>query len=178
MTCVSIVCGIVIVSCAIAPAAAHGQRLTERGVGSRVRIDTADGALVTGTVVSVDADTARIASGHATSALAVTRSRIVSYEVSAGRERARGAKRGTLIGGGIGLAVIALSLRRDTTTVDRQASDLGIAIPAAAIVTLLGAGLGAALAPERWESPSGVTAGLRFISCRGRCVGVGYRRSF
>jgi molybdopterin-binding protein len=108
MRCVSIAIGIVLMSGAIAPAAAGGQRLTERLIGSRVRIDTADGVLVTGTVVSVEADTVRLETGRASIALAVLRSRVISLEVSAGRDQARGAKRGALIGGGVGLAVMAL----------------------------------------------------------------------
>lgn len=157
------------------PPAVHGQRLADALVGTRVRLDIAEGAMVIGTVVSLDADSVRIETSTAGQVRAILRSNVIGYEVSAGRDRRHGSKRGALIGGAAGLALLAASLRGDTATVNRQPSRLELVVPVAAGLTLLGAGIGAALAPERWESPARVTSRLRLTPCSARCVALGFR---
>jgi hypothetical protein len=158
--------------------AAYGQRFPDALVGTRVRIETAAGSRVTGTVVSVDADTVRLVSNRtAGSPLALPRATVVSYEVSSGREVGRGARRGALVGGALGIAVIVASLRNDTMTVNRPSIDLRRSVPVSLGLVALGAGLGAALAPEQWESATRIAARarVRIGACPGRCVALGYR---
>jgi hypothetical protein len=159
------------------PRVAHGQRITDALIGSRVRLDTASGSLVTGTLMSIDADTIRLANSGAGTMVAVPRARVISFDVSAGHERGRGARRGALAGGAVGLVVIAASLRNDTTTVNRQPSDLRLAVPVGLGLVALGAGIGAALAPERWAATSRVAARarLRLTPCLGECLAFRYR---
>jgi hypothetical protein len=106
------------------PRSAHGQRPADALLGARVRLEMASGQLVTGTVVGVEADSVRLVSHATAPGVTVQRASIVAYEVSAGRERGRGAKRGALIGGVLGLGVLVASLSSDTATVNRQPSRL------------------------------------------------------
>jgi hypothetical protein len=155
---------------------ARSQRVTDPLIGSRVRLDTASGSRVLGTLVSIDADTLRLAGSGAGATIAVPRALVISFEVSAGRERGRGARRGAIAGGAVGLALIVASLRNDTVTVNRQSSDLHVAVPVAIGLVALGAGIGAAVAPERWESPGRVSARarLRLAACHGECLAFRY----
>jgi hypothetical protein len=153
---------------------AHGQRFTDALVGSRVRLDLAAGSLITGTVVGLEADTIRLMPSGVGTAVAVARTNVLSYELSAGRARARGARRGAIVGGALGLAVLVASLRSDTATINRRPSDLGVAVPLSVGLVALGAGIGAAAAPERWESPTRISLNerTRFIACPGQCVAL------
>lgn len=157
--------------------AAHGQRITDGLIGSRVRLDTASGSLVTGTLMSIDADTIRLERSGAGAIVAVPRARVISFDVSAGREHGRGARRGALAGGAVGLVLIVASLRNDTATVNRQASDLRLAVPVGLGLVALGAGIGAASAPERWEPTGRVSARarLRLTPCPGECLAFRFR---
>jgi hypothetical protein len=160
------------VSC---PHRAPGQRVTEALVGSRVRLETTNGAQAIGTIVSVDADSIRLESNRQNSPISLPRADVLSYDVSAGRERGRGAKRGAIVGGGLGLALVVASLRNDTATVHRRDSDLRQSVPIAVGITALGAGIGAALAPERWEPGRRTAARIRLVSCPRQCVALRYR---
>jgi hypothetical protein len=155
----------------------EGQRPSDAVLGARVRLETASGRLVTGTIVGVDADTIRLVSHASAPGIAVPRATIVGYEVSGGRERAWGAKRGALVGGALGLAVLTATLVRDTATVNRPPNDVGRAVAFSASLVAVGAALGAAFAPERWESARGLLARARVwgTPCPGRCVALRYR---
>jgi hypothetical protein len=160
-----------------APQTMRGQRPGDATLGVRVRLETASGRRVTGTVVGVDADSIRVVTHSTAPGIAVPRATIIGYEVSVGREHARGAKRGALAGGALGLAVMAASLNRDTATVDRQPADLRRAVAFGASLVAAGAAIGATFAPERWESVGGVVARARMRAslCPGRCMALGYR---
>lgn len=154
---------------------AHAQRMTEAVVGSRVRLDTTDGALLTGTVVSVDSDSVRVSTHSSGAVVALPLSRVLSYDVSRGRERGRGAKRGALAGGAVGLALVVSSLRGDTVDAKGRRDDRRLAVPIAIGLTALGAAIGAALAPERWEVPAWRHARLSVVACRTQCLAIRYR---
>ncbi len=101
---------------------ANVQRFTDALIASRVRLDTADGTLVTATRVSVDEDSIRLAPSSVGGTQSLPRAKVFSYEVSAGRERARGAKRAAIVGGALGLALDAGGSLRPALA-NRQSSD-------------------------------------------------------
>ena len=151
------------------------QRVTDALIGSRVRLEITSGAQVIGTIVALESDTIRVASRNA--AVAVPRNSVMSYDVSLGRERGRGARRGALAGGALGFAVVVASLGRDTATVNRQPSDLRAAVPIGIGLLALGAAIGSALAPEQWDAARSVASAFRVRAgtCPEPCVAVRYR---
>ncbi len=159
----------------IAVCDADTQRLTDAVVGTRVRLDTTDGALVIGTIVSVDPDSVRVSTNAIGTILSLPLSRVVSYELSLGRNRARGAKRGAAVGGALGVALIVSTLRGDTVSVNRQRDDRHLAVPIAIGLTAVGAAIGAAIAPERWEPPARLHSRLSVNTCRLQCLALRYR---
>lgn len=146
----------------------HGQ-VAEPGVpplGARVRLESQDGSHVVGTVQAIDADTIRIYRGReydpAVPLHAVPLRAVRSYTVSMGRDRGRGARNGALIGGGLGLALVAYAGYQDAAADDAVIVPGSlVAVPVALGLTGIGALLGARLAPDRWSSPVKLGLGSR-----------------
>lgn len=155
----------------------HGQA-AEPGVpplGARVRLEIRDGSHVVGTVQAIDADTIRLYRGREydpAAPLHVLPLRTVrSYAVSMGRARGRGARNGALVGGGLGLAVVAYAGYQDATANDIViVPGTLVAVPIALGLTGIGALLGAQLAPDRWSSP----VELRIGSRESGSLGIGF----
>jgi hypothetical protein len=124
-------------------------------IGERVRLEIADSARrITGTVVARQGDTVAINPRGAATNILVAAKSIDRYEVSAGRERGRGARRGALVGGALAIGLITV-VAIDAANHPQQ--DVMIpwqiaVLPPAVVITGLGAGVGAIVAPERWET--------------------------
>lgn len=121
--------------------------------GDRVRVTTADGATVTGRASGVDSASLTLTVSHRNTIAVVPRDAIATAFVSTGRDRAKGALRGTLVGLALG-TWLAIDLARES---DHRGDDpfallqaVAIAVPVALTVGI-GALTGFALAPERWQ---------------------------
>ena len=122
--------------------------------GTRVRVlDRAGGTPFTGNVQRLTFDTLGVAVGGGAALVQLPTSRLVSLEISEGRERLRWAVKGAGIGLLAGGLIGAASMRDDTSAV----GDLG-ALAGFFAGGVLGAGFGAVggaiLAPERWRRVS------------------------
>jgi hypothetical protein len=126
--------------------------------GARVRVETASGSHVVGTVRSIEGDTIRLRVGRryetALPLLALSVADVRGYSVSLGRDRPRGARNGALVGGGLGLGLVAFAAYTDAhASGDAMIPGTLYAVPAALLLTGVGALLGVAAAPEGWSAP-------------------------
>jgi hypothetical protein len=122
-------------------------------IGIPLRMETVTGERLVGYVVATRADTVRLAllDGRA---LAMPVAALHSYAIR-GTDRWQGARRGALVGGLIGASALGLTLWADFhATGDGPHIPVSIFVaPYAAGVTVLGAGVGALFARERWSRP-------------------------
>jgi len=147
---------------------AHAQGVPGPAIGDRVRLEIADSVRrVTGTVAAHRGDTITVET-HGEFRL-VNIGSIERYELSVGRDRPRGARRGALVGGALGLALLVGAAIEDAhSTKDVLVPGVVLVAPLAVGITALGAGVGAIAAPERWETrwarsarrPSALRVGL------------------
>ena len=144
-----------------APASALGAQPTAALgplIGERVRFELREGPRADGIVQVVDADTIRLRPHWRRDSTALLRAlplaEVRSYRVAMGRDRWRGARRGSAIGGLIGLALVGAALHVDRTN-DREyiIPVTVLAVPAAVILSGVGAGVGAIVAAPRWSAP-------------------------
>jgi hypothetical protein len=145
------------------PATARAQ-VTLPTVGERVRMQLRGGERVTGVVRSLAGDTLDLLTGRADWRIA--RAEIEQLEVSMGRDRGRGAAWGALAGGILGAGLIIVGLVADSHPNDATFPSTALTLPAAAITTTLGAGIGFLLGPEQWGPPTNIGVDLRPSSRR------------
>jgi hypothetical protein len=136
------------------PLAARAQSPVPRpATGQRIRVERLDGPRLTGNVVAWSADTVGIEAHGTRRVTLVPVASIVRYEVSVGRDRRRGALRGLIVGSVVGASVMVA-----VTSADRNnsyAPPMAVVVPIGAVLFgATGAGLGALIGTERWESPS------------------------
>jgi hypothetical protein len=126
--------------------------------GARVRI-TAPGIVAgryVGTVLSRSGDTVTVGSPNSLP-LALPTSRIASLEISRGKSRSEGAKRGIRWGAPIGLALGLLTIGFSDACYDcvNRSDDVGSRVAWVGVNgasgALWGAGIGALIGRERWE---------------------------
>ena len=131
----------------------------ELAPGTRVRLETPNSTLVTGVVAAYlgDSVSLRVDRSDVTETYAVSSLR--SYARSLGVDRWRGARRGALISGGIGLLATALVLREDLKPNDNIIPGTLVVAPAAILFTLLGTGVGALSAREQWSMVQRLSVG-------------------
>ena len=143
---------------AIACSAASNEVLAQaaRGIapGARIRVETSNGDLVMGRVAMVRGDSLWLRAVRTDSLTVYSGASVRQYEISLGKDRWRGARRGAAITGAISLIAVGLVLRDDlTTTSDIMIPSTLFAAPLGLAFTLLGTGAGALIAGERWSKP-------------------------
>jgi hypothetical protein len=123
-------------------------------VGSRVRVvDRVGGAPFLGTVQRLTVDTLGVAVGGGAALVQLPTSRLVSLEISDGRERAGWAMRGAGIGLVAGGLIGAASLRDDPPAPGDLSALAGF-FAGGVLGAGFGAVVGAIIAPERWHRVS------------------------
>ena len=168
---------VVAFACATVGHAAFAQSLGGVPPNTRIRVETANGNLETGRVVTMRRDSIWLQVDRVDSVAAYPIAGLRTYAVSLGTPRGHGARRGALISGALGLVAVGLSLHADLTTRDDIIipGTLFVA-PAALLFTLVGPGLGAVLVEERWATTESVRVGL--ISGGGRRFAFAYHVMF
>lgn len=139
----------------VAPATPALAQLTEVAPGARVRIQ-APGIVAgryEGTVIARTRDSLTLASS-ATPPVTIAAARITSLEISRGSSRTDGAMRGLAwsVPIGVGLGLAFLPGLHDCTTCGNKPSDVGVVLQMAIGSAMWGAGIGAIVGRERWES--------------------------
>ncbi len=98
---------------------------------------------------------------------------VVTYRISNGRDRWRGARRGAVVGALLGIAFVAYAVREDMTSDAIMVSGTAVAVPAAVMFTGVSAGIGAKIAaPDRWSAPAPLRLGV-VSPAPGRVVRLG-----
>lgn len=152
---------VVAFACVTVSRAVFAQSLGGVPANTRIRVETANGNLETGRVVTMRCDSIWLQVDRVDSVAAYPVAELRAYAVSLGTPRGHGARRGALISGALGLVAVGLSLHADLTTRDdiMIPGTLFVA-PAALLFTLVGTGLGAVLVEERWATTQSVRVGL------------------
>jgi hypothetical protein len=121
------------------------------GTEMRVRLDES-GAVVKGRLAWVRGDSIALQRHPNSEEIRVGISALQSYTLRGRRSRAAGAKRGALIGGGFGLALLATSLSYDLTSeAETNVPSTLYVAPIAVGTTLLGTGIGALIGRKPWQ---------------------------
>jgi hypothetical protein len=135
----------------LAAAPLRGQASPRLEVGDRVRLETRDGVRIVGTVTSLGRDTIRLRGDRMGATATLPLASVHGYQIPDGRDRWRGARIGALVGAAAGAGLVALALHVDATADgDIMIPATFFAAPAALGLVLVGTGVGAAAAPERW----------------------------
>ena len=143
---------------------------------ARIRVETTNGNLEIGRVAVVRGDSLWLRIDRADTVAAYSAAQLRAFEISRGASHWRGARRGALIGGALGLIAVGVSLHADLTTREDVIIPSTVYIaPAALLLTLAGAGLGAVVVEERWGAPATVRIG---VGVSGRGVGIAYHVRF
>ena len=162
----------------LATVPAIAQRVPTRALESRLRIQTAQAGVLTGRVVRVAADSVALRNEQTHDVIAVAQSDILRVEEWSGLSHGRAAQRGALIGGGLGVAALAVGLLADAQVKGESVglTNVAIAAPVAVLLTLLGTGIGAMSGGESWQqlTPIGVGSSMQV----GPTVSVGLRMNF
>lgn len=133
---------------------AQGVSRPSFGLDDRVRIETRQGGLITGTVLDANRERIEMRVTRGNTTVSILLDSIRQYERGLAPNRKRAAGRGALIGGAVGLLGVAAAVNHDRHVVgDNYTPATWLAAPTAVILTLLGAGIGALSAPVRWEPP-------------------------
>ena len=175
----AVLCTGIVLAGAAAPLGAQPVQGALPPLGARIRVETRGGSRVVGTVQSIEADTMRIYGGRRYSpALPIhvlPLADIRGYAVSLGRDRWRGARNGAFVGGGLGLVLVAFAAHTDATShSDTMIPGTFFAVPAAVVLTGIGALIGAAAAPDRWSAP----VALQLVPGSDESLGIGLRLRF
>jgi hypothetical protein len=123
-------------------------------VGDRVELVTRDGRRLVGTVAALGPDSIRLRHGPVLLA-----TEAAAFRASAGRDRWRGARRGAVAGVLTGAALVAFALHTDANASDVMIPSTVLAVPAALVLTGVGAGIGAGVTRERWTAPTPLRVG-------------------
>ena len=153
---------------------AQAQRLAAVTTGTRLRVVTCDGEIVTGEFGGLRGDTVDMAiERRVTSttdfppekvrvARAIAIDRIRTYAVFERYESRAG--RGALVGSGLGLALIGVARATDLAYERKGGAAtiplIALAVPAALVLVVVGAALGSASGPEHWSMPQIVRASI------------------
>jgi hypothetical protein len=151
---------------------ASGQFSVAAHPDARVRVELANGQVLTGRVASVDRDSLYLRAENAASARAIAMPFIRTLQLSAGRDRWRGARRGTLVTGVISLAAIGMAVYTDTRSRDAIIPSTLFVVPLGVVFTGLGTGVGAVAAPEKWSTRIAVGGAARGLQAQELRVGV------
>ncbi|HEU5170870.1 MAG TPA: hypothetical protein VFU46_10040 [Gemmatimonadales bacterium] len=121
--------------------------------GARIRLATADGPTRIGRLVALDADSVRVVDSAGTE-LAYARADLRRLETYVGRRSSlgRGAARGAMIGGGVGLLIGILASTEEPTFVCEGGGCIAAGTAAGALWgVVIGGVIGAATKHDQWE---------------------------
>jgi hypothetical protein len=164
--------------CVIASQSALAQAPLVAQAGTRIRVTTTTGDRMIGRFVRLRGDSLWMSAEDSEGTVVYPGSAMRRFEMSLGRSRWRGARRGAAITGAISLVAIAFAVKADL----EYEGDFFIPVsafvaPAGVLLTLAGAGVGALAAPERWARPlTTINVGYSPQSVGG--LSVAYRMSF
>ena len=157
---------------------AFAQPVPSQAVDRRVRLATQHDGVIVGTVERVSADSLSVRSDQSGAIVRLAQTDVLRAEEAHGLPLGRSVKRGALVGAGIGAAALGVGLLTDKP---RSGESMGvsnavIALPAAVVLTLLGAAVGAWSSGETWQPvlPTRLSSTLQ----GGGALGVGVRLSF
>ena len=110
---------------------------------------------VTGTVVDMTADTLFIVRWHQAPRTAIPVDKLSRLEVSSGKNRRRGmawgGAIGLIVGGLMGVGIAGLTESESGPDGISSSEDVAIIAGTTGLITLMGVGLGAVMAPDRWQ---------------------------
>ncbi len=159
-----------VIALASADSSLHAQSTWPVRAGSEVRIETSTDRVFRGALLGGSPDTIRVQQSIRDSVIAVPRIIVRTYSVLRA-DRWHGAKRGFLLGGGVGFGLVAV-LTAANTNGDASHVPIGLlALPVALLGGGIGAGVGASLATPEWSTPVRLYASRR----DGLSLAVGYR---
>lgn len=121
-------------------------------IGDLIRGTMLDGRRFSGAVTTVDSGRFVVRRYRQAPLISVNGDSIGSYQLGLPPRRGRGAKRGALIGAGVGLMVSGLIIRHNNIRNDFSVLPSVVIIPVSLGFSLLGSGVGAVVAPTRWQS--------------------------
>ena len=163
-----------VVLCVAPFATALAQRLAAVTTGTRLRVVTCDGEVVTGEFGGLRGDTLDMAINRRLTstedfapekvrvARAIALDQIRTYAVFERYESRAG--RGALVGSGLGLALIGVARATDLSYERKGGAatipTIALAVPAALVLVVVGAALGSASGPEQWSMPQIVRASI------------------
>lgn len=142
-------------------------------IGDRLRGTLRDGRRFDGYVTSHDSLNIVVRRYRASPLINVPLDSLRSYEFGLRPQRGHGARRGALIGAGFTLLASGISIYYDSRPNDNTIGSSLYVIPLSLGFPILGAGLGAVVAPTRWQ-PQVRMAG----ASRARNVNLGLSFSF
>lgn len=154
------------------------QSVPERVEDTRLRIETRQGSLWTGRVVRVGGDSIFLREDRQHGIMAIAQRDVRRIAESTGVRRARGAKRGAMVGGVLGIALIVAAARLDASFVENDGAATDLAVPVAVGVTLIGTGLGAASAAEGWKATQELKMGAGIGMTETRSIALNVRIPF
>ena len=126
-------------------------------IGAHVRLTAPELQMrgVTGTLVGMTADTLVIVRWHQAPRTAVPIDKLSRLEVSGGKNRRRGMVRGgavgLVLGGLMGVGIAGLTESEDGPDGISSSEDVAIIAGTTGLITLMGVGYGAVMAPHRWQ---------------------------
>ena len=126
-------------------------------IGAQVRLTAPELQMrgITGTVVDMTADTIFIIRWHQAARTAIPVAKLSRLDVSGGKNRRRGMLRGgaigLVVGGLMGVGIAGLTEREDGPDGIGSSEDVAIIAGTTGLITLMGVGVGAAMAPDRWQ---------------------------
>jgi hypothetical protein len=123
---------------------------------TRVRVELTNGVVLKGLLSAVERDSLYLLADNTASPRAVATAFIRTLQLSAGRDRWRGVRRGALVTGVISLAAVGLAVYTDTHSRDAIIPSTLFVVPLGVVLTGLGAGIGAVAAPEKWSGRQSV----------------------
>ena len=138
------------------PSLAHAQAAYPT-IGAHVRLTAPELQMrgVTGTVVDMTADTIFIVRWHQAPRTAIPVDKLSRLEVSGGKNRRRGMVRGgaigLVLGGLMGVGIAGLTENEAGPDGIGSSEDVAIIAGTTGLITLMGVGVGAAMAPDRWQ---------------------------
>jgi hypothetical protein len=140
---------------------AGAQALAELRANARIKIATTNGLLHIGRVNVIRGDTLWLQDERSDTVAIFPAASLREYNLSSGRNRWRGARRGALVAGTISLVGAGFGLHETRKSNDADfVPPIFVAATLGAMFTLVGSGVGALLEQERWSGPRALQLGL------------------
>jgi hypothetical protein len=149
------------IASAIPGRTAGAQALAEVRPNARIKVATTNGLLHIGRVNVIRGDTLWLQDERSDTVAVFPAASLSEYDLSFGRNRWRGARRGALVAGTISLVGAGFGLHEARKSNDADfVSPILVAATLGVMFTLVGSGVGALLEQERWSGPRAVQLGI------------------